>query len=311
MPAQAIPLIVAGATALTGQGINAFSTGNMNKRSMRFSREMYARQFQDNLNFWNIQNEYNSPAAQMQRFQEAGLNPHLIYGQGNSGNATPINTPDVQSPQFRTPEYGNMLTEPLAAISQIYDLDIKQAQADNLRAQNTVIAQDALLRAAQIKQTISQTARTDFDLGLDTELREISADSRRESLRQLKTNTDIFLNRDAREAAINAANLTQAADMLLTSATNRRAAEVGMQKARQEMRVMAENIKILKQDGILRELDIELRQQGINPNDPMWARIVGRVLGNWIDTDRPLAPGETKGALRQIRDNFWNWIFNK
>lgn len=39
---------------------------------------------------WNAQNLYNSPQAQMQRFIQAGLNPHLIYGQGNPGNASSI-----------------------------------------------------------------------------------------------------------------------------------------------------------------------------------------------------------------------------
>lgn len=32
------------------------------------------------------QNAYNSPAAQMQRYREAGLNPNLIYSQGSPGN---------------------------------------------------------------------------------------------------------------------------------------------------------------------------------------------------------------------------------
>lgn len=40
-------------------------------------------------------NEYNSPASQMKRYQEAGLNPNLIYGQGTPGNQTaPVPTPD-------------------------------------------------------------------------------------------------------------------------------------------------------------------------------------------------------------------------
>lgn len=34
---------------------------------------------------WKMQNEYNSPKAQMQRLQEAGLNPNLIYGDSVSG----------------------------------------------------------------------------------------------------------------------------------------------------------------------------------------------------------------------------------
>lgn len=40
------------------------------------------------LEMWNLQNAYNTPAAQMKRFEEAGLNPMLAYTQGNPGNAT-------------------------------------------------------------------------------------------------------------------------------------------------------------------------------------------------------------------------------
>ena len=43
-----------------------------------------------NTKMWNLQNEYNTPANQMKRYREAGLNPNLIYGNGSSsaGNAT-------------------------------------------------------------------------------------------------------------------------------------------------------------------------------------------------------------------------------
>ena len=37
---------------------------------------------------FDYQNAYNTPAKQMQRLKEAGLNPALMYGQGNTGNAT-------------------------------------------------------------------------------------------------------------------------------------------------------------------------------------------------------------------------------
>ena len=36
---------------------------------------------------WQQQNEYNTPAAQMQRAREAGLNPNVIAGNVSSGNA--------------------------------------------------------------------------------------------------------------------------------------------------------------------------------------------------------------------------------
>lgn len=50
---------------------------------------------QNNQNQANIdrQNAYNSPKAQMERYREAGLNPNLVYSQGNPGNqAQPVET---------------------------------------------------------------------------------------------------------------------------------------------------------------------------------------------------------------------------
>lgn len=44
-------------------------------------------EFDRNVEMWNMQNEYNSPAAQMERLKAAGLNPNLMYSMGNAGNA--------------------------------------------------------------------------------------------------------------------------------------------------------------------------------------------------------------------------------
>lgn len=38
------------------------------------------------LDMWNLVNEYNNPASQMARYQNAGLNPNLIYSQSNTAN---------------------------------------------------------------------------------------------------------------------------------------------------------------------------------------------------------------------------------
>jgi hypothetical protein len=39
----------------------------------------------ENIRFWNMQNQYNHPKAQMERLQKAGLNPNLIYGSSVAG----------------------------------------------------------------------------------------------------------------------------------------------------------------------------------------------------------------------------------
>lgn len=44
----------------------------------------YKWQQKQNIGLWNMQNEYNNPKAQMQRYIDAGLNPNLIYSQQNT-----------------------------------------------------------------------------------------------------------------------------------------------------------------------------------------------------------------------------------
>lgn len=54
------------------------------------AKDSYKYQLKNNIALWNMNNAYNTPKAQMERFKEAGLNPNLIYGQTNT--ASPIST---------------------------------------------------------------------------------------------------------------------------------------------------------------------------------------------------------------------------
>lgn len=71
---------------------------------------------QFNLDVWNMQNAYNTPAAQMARYQDAGLNPNLIYGQSNTAG-------DIKSASAAQPRssgnYGKMAQVGMNAISQM------------------------------------------------------------------------------------------------------------------------------------------------------------------------------------------------
>ena len=76
-------LAIAG-TQLASQGINAFSTSSMNRKTREWNEAMYQKQRQDALDDWNRQTLYNSPIEQMKRLKEAGLNPNLVYGSGQA-----------------------------------------------------------------------------------------------------------------------------------------------------------------------------------------------------------------------------------
>ena len=105
--AAAAALIGSILTAITG-GVGIYANYKQNQENM--SAQQAANQFnvasQERINnanieqewkMWNAQNTYNLPANQMQRYKDAGLSPHLIYGQLNNG-AT-MSVPTQTAPQ--------------------------------------------------------------------------------------------------------------------------------------------------------------------------------------------------------------------
>lgn len=98
---------------------------------------------------WNRQNEYNTPQMQMQRLQEAGLNPNLIYegGAGSAGNASPppkATAAEVQSPKVQNEMAAMTAINMMPMISAFQDWQVKKAQIDNLQAQTDTHTETAI-----------------------------------------------------------------------------------------------------------------------------------------------------------------------
>jgi len=87
-----------------------------------------------NQNFLAQQNEYNTPASQIRRFQSAGLNPNLIYGQGSPGNqSASLSYPDV-----RPTDLGGITQQISNAYPQIQQARLVDSQ---INAQNAATRQ--------------------------------------------------------------------------------------------------------------------------------------------------------------------------
>lgn len=288
MPAEA--LIGAG-TNLIGGLINANQQDRQNQHSMMFSQQMYNRQYLDSIALWHMQNNYNSPQRQMQRYQEAGLNPHLIYGQGaGAGNAGSIPTPSVTPAQFRSSNFGDSIAAAgNSYMNAIYDLEIKKAQADNLKSQNDVIIQDAALKKAQILATMTGEERARFDLEYNKALAPISAEQAKETLRQTKVQTDLSINRDVREAMSNASYLSEAAERIKNMYAQRR--QTNAESAR-----IYESINQMIKDGTIKDLEIELKRKGITWGDPLYLRMGSTLLQSAIDNAKANLPKIPKGT---------------
>jgi len=125
MPAWVVPAILGAASLVSG------IIGRKKQREENFNIAEY--QNAQNRGFIREQNEYNSPKSQMSRFQEAGLNPHLIYGQGNPGNQSA----PQQASDIRPIDYGSMgVPEALALMNQTGMMQ-SQIQAQNANTRRT------------------------------------------------------------------------------------------------------------------------------------------------------------------------------
>lgn len=131
-----------------------------NERSRQWSLDQYNRQKQDNLDFWHQQNSYNSPEAQMSRFKDAGLNPNLIYGRGQSGNAGSITAPSASTPSFNPSVYNKQAE----SVSQFLNIQNQQLQNNNLKAQNDAIIENTILTKAKVLDQITGWRSKKFDL---------------------------------------------------------------------------------------------------------------------------------------------------
>lgn len=69
----------------------------INAENIAFQKEVNQQNIEQQWKMWNATNEYNHPAAQMARYNEAGLNPNLIYGQSNT--TAPVDVGDSEAPQ--------------------------------------------------------------------------------------------------------------------------------------------------------------------------------------------------------------------
>lgn len=246
-------LIVAGASAI-GQGANAYAQGKTNKKTREYNREMYEKQKADNIAQWHMQNEYNHPSAQMARLREAGLNPNLVYGNGADATAQSIQnaTPASWNPKAPEVDLGRMAE---GGLSAYYDVQLKQAQVDNVRANTTVAAQDAILKGQMTANAEMEWNEKNFNLGQKAAVNDYFIEATKENLRKLKIETD-YLGQEK------AANLNQ----LMAN----------IAKTQSDTKHSQASIQAILKDNQLRDLDIWLKKNGINPNDPAILRILGQ-----------------------------------
>lgn len=223
------------------------------------NKSAWQRNRDSEIEFWNMQNEYNSPLNQRKRLEEAGLNPALLYGQsaggvaGNTSSAprTPNVAIDAQSAKAAA------LQQSLAILGQITDLEIKQDENERAWDQH-----DQSSTMANIKQFTESVAAVRSVDELNVWRREnisAAASQRREQSWNAQTARD----------RLNTAIDHMTARYIEESVNAGKGDDVNFLKAK---------IDAVKKSNQLKQIAIDNQHSLINPNDPMSSRIAAAIV---------------------------------
>lgn len=188
---MAAPIVAAGiaaGSALLGQGAQMMATGKMNRKNRAFAEKMMHRQRDWALADYAMQNEYNSPQAQMARLKAAGLNPNLVYGSGATAEGGVVRSTDTAKYAGETPSFDALKGAGGQGIAA-YQNAQSMALQNNLTKQQITIAE----REAQLKEIQAQALQLGildkrFDLDLKSELRPYSAQLKKKQVETLDQN---------------------------------------------------------------------------------------------------------------------------
>lgn len=127
------------------------------QRQLDHNEEMTDLNWKRNLQLLDKQNRYNAPTMQMKRLKEAGLNPHLLYGNGtaSAGNMTGIGQYQAQTQDIMNQGSGYEGTGAAAmqmagnlndTIGQYTNSIVSKAQIQKINAETSKAEAEALGR---------------------------------------------------------------------------------------------------------------------------------------------------------------------
>lgn len=169
MDPSIIAAIIGAGASVTTAGAMGVASGKMNKRAENFNREEAANQraFSEymankqnawNTEFWERASAYDSPAAQMERLREAGLNPLYFGLDGNASQAAPTAAQPLGYERAVAPNYRNPVGDALEAATSVSnlqkDIELKDAQISKIKSETNAIDAKLPFEVDELKSRI-------------------------------------------------------------------------------------------------------------------------------------------------------------
>lgn len=135
---------------------NVRETNQMNYKINQMNNQFNERMAMQQRNFqermWNQENLYNTPSAQRQRLQEAGLNPYLMMNGGSAGTAQSVGTGATASssgPAVMHPFQADF-SGVQQAIGSVFQSQVQQSQVSQLQGQKNLADAQAMQALSQV-----------------------------------------------------------------------------------------------------------------------------------------------------------------
>lgn len=166
-------IAAAGITAAAGAaqtGLNLSLSGSLNRKTRKFAAKQADLQYQRSLNMMQMQNEYNSPAAQVARLKQAGLNVGLMYQNAGAGG---------ESAQPASPEMASW--SPIApnvdGLNLIAQAALQKAQIDNIEADTAKKKEETgnVKQDTQLKESMTEATQIQNEIQRATSPAQIAA----------------------------------------------------------------------------------------------------------------------------------------
>lgn len=174
-----------------------------NEKNREYNLNLAKMQNQWNIEQWNRENAYNSPAAQMARYKAAGLNSDLIYGQQNLSAASPEMTAGEGSQPTDVSNLANKRTiGDIAAQASQTRLTNAQAKLAESQAKKTdsdtegqnitnawlpdLLKGDVDVKSADVRQKLSAAGLNDKQIEVATEQIKVMQQSVKESQKKIE-----------------------------------------------------------------------------------------------------------------------------
>lgn len=254
---------------LIGSATNALFQGMQNRAARKWATKEQEKQYTRNIEFWNMQNEYNSPQQVMQRNKQAGLNPHFGLLGNQPTAAGPIAPVDNANGQFDAPEVGSGVARAAEKLANYQLFERQKLENDGIRIQNEIATQD--LWRKQFDTTIRGIDAENYEVvkGYQMDAMKADIDSKRAS-------TAYTLNQKELNSVKNESDILQAAAQIALNRAQTRVADASIPRINQE-------VENLKTDGRLKKMQETMQQLGVQPGSQTWVYMLGTLVRHLIE----------------------------